>query len=174
MRPSPVAGILRYGPGSRLSCQSAARADGARLERWPAAFGQADEHDLHALPLAVGRNRGPGSAPSRSPRRLRGVAPQTCCPVKGRLKITQSFRGDREPTDSIKAPNWIICVLIHRARPTSITRRVGDLAHPRVSTSAHPRTFHGVAGHEWRCWPLHKNAMAELAHIGRRVRSVSG
>jgi hypothetical protein len=33
-------------------------------------------------------------------------------------------------------------------------------------TSAQPRTSHGIADHEWRCWPLHKNAMAELAHIG--------
>ena len=33
-------------------------------------------------------------------------------------------------------------------------------------TSAQPRTSHGIADHEWRCWPLHKNAMPELAHIG--------
>src|SRR5580693_3316057 len=31
-------------------------------------------------------------------------------------------------------------------------------------TSAQPRTSHGIADHEWRCWPLHKNAMPELAH----------
>jgi hypothetical protein len=42
----------------------------------------------------------------------------------------------------------------------------GDLAQPRVGASAQPRTSHGIADHEWRCWPLHKNAMAELAHIG--------
>jgi hypothetical protein len=43
----------------------------------------------------------------------------------------------------------------------------------RPSTSAQPRTSHGIADHEWRCWPLHKNAMAELAHIGMcgRVRT---
>jgi hypothetical protein len=35
-----------------------------------------------------------------------------------------------------------------------------------MGTSAQPRTSHGIADHEWRCWPLHKNAMAELAHIG--------
>jgi hypothetical protein len=28
-------------------------------------------------------------------------------------------------------------------------------------------TSHGIADHEWRCWPLYKNAMPELAHIGR-------
>jgi hypothetical protein len=40
-------------------------------------------------------------------------------------------------------------------------------------TSAQPRTSHGIADHEWRCWPLHKNAMPELAHIGMsgRVRT---
>jgi hypothetical protein len=37
-------------------------------------------------------------------------------------------------------------------------------------TSAQPRTSHGIADHEWRCWPLHKNAMPELAHIGRSAR----
>ena len=42
----------------------------------------------------------------------------------------------------------------------------GDLAHPRVGTSAQPRTSHGIADHEWRYWPLHENAMPELAHIG--------
>ena len=49
-------------------------------------------------------------------------------------------------------------------------RRLDDLAHMRVGTSAQPRTSHGIADHEWRCWPLHKNAMAELAHIGISVR----
>ena len=36
-------------------------------------------------------------------------------------------------------------------------------------TSAQPRTSHGIADHEWRCWPLHKNAMPELAHIDREM-----
>jgi hypothetical protein len=44
---------------------------------------------------------------------------------------------------------------------------VGDLATQRVGTSAQPRASHRIADHEWRCWPLHKNAVAELAHIGR-------
>jgi hypothetical protein len=57
--------------------------------------------------------------------------------------------------------------LSHRPKqPYQKPRRVGDLAHPRVGTSAQPRTSHGIADHEWSCWPLHKNAMAELAHIG--------
>jgi len=57
--------------------------------------------------------------------------------------------------------------LICMRYPVPIPAARNRQAHPRVGTSAQPRTSHGIADHKWRCWPLHKNAMAELAHIGR-------
>lgn len=49
-------------------------------------------------------------------------------------------------------------------------RRFGNWPTRGWGTSAQPHTSHSIADHEWRCWPLHKNAMAELAHIGNSGR----
>jgi hypothetical protein len=54
----------------------------------------------------------------------------------------------------------------------AVSTSAGHSAHADTAwgASAQPRTSHGIADHEWRCWPLHKNVMPELPHIGRSGR----
>ena len=71
------------------------------------------------------------------------------------------------PTGPRPEAELLICAR-RDARPGSQRAEIfGDLAHPRLRSRAQPHTSHGIADHGWKCWPLHKNAMPELAHIGR-------
>jgi hypothetical protein len=53
-------------------------------------------------------------------------------------------------------------------------RSFGATSIPRsgllqVDTSTQLHVSHCIADNEWRCWPLHKDAGTELAHIGYRA-----
>lgn len=75
-------------------------------------------------------------------------------------------------TSAPKRRIWSPRARLPAVMPLARNRRSGP---PRGwGTSAQPRTSHGIADHEWRCWPLHKNAMPELAHIGMSAGWRSG
>ena len=53
-----------------------------------------------------------------------------------------------------------------KTQPSAFPNR--QLAHPRAGTSA--RHVPVIADHEWRCWPPHKNAMADSLTSATRER----
>jgi hypothetical protein len=55
-------------------------------------------------------------------------------------------------------------IFCHQACPP--TQIFGRSGYPEGESQRSAATFCRLANREWRCWPPHKNAQAELAHIG--------